>query len=48
MLCVGNDSREDRAEGVVDGREDLPAAEHARRPALGDKYAIWCQLGLHD
>lgn len=47
VLDVGDDTGEHRVEGVVDGREDLAAAEYARGAALRHKDAVRRQLWLH-
>lgn len=46
MLSVRQHSREDRAQGGVDGCEDFSAAEHPCWAALGHKDAVRRQLAL--
>ena len=43
----GNNAREHRGEGVVDGCKDLAAGQHAGGAALRDKDAPRRQLWLH-
>ena len=47
MLHVGDNFREDRAQRVIDGREDFGACQHASRAALGHEDAIGGQLRRH-